>query len=513
MAKKAVRPPRPVRAAGGGVPRLVKFVGALLLLLVASHCSLIQQVEDVGDAIVRPLNAYTAASFRGGYYTWDGDLGLRRLRIESPDGRSYIAVEGLELDTPSWWWTLQLVNPYRKRTNMLSEGLGLDSGSAIFGAGSLPSADELHIRMRGFELELNSMLPPGTPSMNFTSGAPFETEGCTSVRYFVPLNLGQDLRLTYTKTDLSIGYHLDGPDKVVLEGELDAPGVMTTRFEADIKTPDSSAFVNERGKDEGELVAMRWTMADHGFVEARNRWCAEQAEIDTDEFQRRHITTVRRVLEVYGVRMTPETEAVYSSFARSGGTLLIESKPSSSVNNKLFASYSPEQRWLTLNVRIQHDQSPAVPMTLEFIPPRRLPSAYAGSVWDLIARNADQTPDGQQSSPFADMGANMRSMAQPAAAAAAPAAPAAPISVAAPTPEPVKAVGPLLLALDTASLEAAIGKRVQVETEDGNRRVGELIAVDKKTITIRMQVSGGKADLAFSRERLSKVEAERRGSR
>lgn len=510
MASKPARTIRPTRAERStGIPRWLKFSGGVLLLLVATHFNLVYQVEDVGDAIVGPLQAYTTASHRGGYYTWGGDLGIRRLRIESPDGQAYIAMDGLELDTPNWWWTLQLANPFSTRLNMLSEGMGLSSPSALFGRAQLPSADALHVRMRGLELELNSVLPPGTPNMSFASGALFETEGCTSVRYFVPLNLQRDLRLAYTKTDLSFGYHIEGADKLILEGELDAPGAVTTRFEGELQSSDPRTLLTGDAQD-GKLTALRWIVNDHGFINARNQWCAEQADVDADEFQRRHITTVRRVLEVYGVRMSPETEAVYSSFAASGGTLLIEAKLPANFDPARYASYSPEQQWLSLNVRIQHNNGSAVPMTLDFVAPRRLPAAYAGSVWDLLARNADSAANADSGSPFAAMGEQMRAMTQASGdpeSDSPTATPAAPTSATTPAePAASKPREPVLLALDSASLEAAIGKRVQVETDDGRKRLGELVAVDAKTITIQQIVSGGKADLSFSRERLAKVE-------
>lgn len=502
MAKQSTRVVRPPRSARGGIPGWLRFAGGSVLLLISLHFTLVWQMSDLGDEIVEPMTVFANASHRGGYYTWDGDLGIRRLRIESLGGEGYLSIEGLEIDTPSWWWTLKLANPLSARLNRLSDGLGLGSGLG------LPHADELHLRLRGIELEVNNLLPPGTPNVSLASAAPFETEGCTRLRYFTSSNLSADLGLAYQRTDLSVGYRVISPEKLLVEFELNSPGVMSTRYEMELKSADASALVNDPDDQQTpEVVALRLILQDQGFIQARNRWCAGQAQIDADEFQRRHITTVRRVLEVYGIRMTPESEAVYSSFAGKGGTLTIESQPPATISGAAFAAYSSEQRWLTLNPRIRLNQEPAVPMTLEFIAPRRLPKAYSGSVWDLLARNADQ--GGAGASPLDDLGARMRGLGrqEDQADGTAPAPPSA-----APKPAPVRPM-PVEVKLDTQSLSAVIGQRVEVETMDDKRRVGELLAVDAKTITLRQQVSGGKADLDFSRERIRKITAEPRRPR
>ena len=64
---------------------------------------------------------------------------------------------------------------------------------------------------------------------------------------------------------------------------------------------------------------------------------------------------------------------------------------------------------------------------------------------------------------------------------------------------------PTPIGLASESLIAAIGERVAIETDDGRSRIGTLVAVEPKTLTIRMVVSGGKADLSFSRERIRAV--------
>lgn len=500
MAKRPPRLPRAERPSG--FPLWTKLCAGLVGLLIAAHFYLLHQVNQVADAIVRAAGMVSAASHRGGYYTWDGNLGIRRLRFESMDGGALLAMSEAELDTPGWWWVLQLANPLQSRTERLSRAMSTlgvsDSRSAL-----LPEADQLYLRLRGLEVEVNTLMPRGMPDLSFASATPFETAGCTSVRYFVPLNLQRDLGLNYTRTDLNLGYRVSGPDQVVVEVDLDAPGVMSTKFQMDMRSTQPRRFLG--GSADAQPTSMRWILDDQGFTRARNRWCAKQAEVDADEFQRRHITTLRRLLEVFGVRLSPETEAVYSAFSAKGGKLTIEVTPPSPSQAPQFAQYSAEDRWTALKPVIWHNSQSRTDMTVEMIRARPLPRAFSGSVYDLLARQED-TSDGSGFSPLASISAQISSLSQPQAqpdsAKEQQQAPAPkPFASRPPPPEPTP------IALDSASLIAAIGELVAIETIDGRSRIGVLTAVEPKVVTIQMNVSGGKASLNFTRNRIRSVTA------
>ena len=500
--KRPVRP-RPAERASG-VPLWLKIIGGSLVALVAAHFYLIQQINKVADSIVQAAGMLSAASHRGGYYTWDGNLGIKKLRFDSMgNGTSSFYMAELELDTPGWWWVLQLLNPLDSRSSRFVQALdrmGDDRGGSL-----LPAADSLYLRMRGLELSVNDLIPDGLPKFGFTTGTPFETEGCSEIRYFVPLQLQNDLRLPYKQTDVSFGFAANGPDQVVVSMEIDAPGLVSSRFEVDWTTDQPRRFLESDG--DGERVgAMRWIISDHGFNVARNQWCAEQAKIDADEFQRRHITTVRRILEVYGIRLAPEVESLYSAFSNQGGTLVMEARWPAELTAEIYAQYPAEQKWQVLDARIWHDNGAKLPLALSFVSSRPLPRAFSGSVYDLMARNADAAAAGA-ASPLAGLGDRMRELtAAPVAADATATAAPAPEPPPPPPKRPTRPQ-PTPIGLDTPSLIAAIGETVAIETDDGRRRVGQLIAVDKTTLTIQQRVSGGKADLDFTRERIRAVVA------
>lgn len=498
--KRPIRPPPPPPKKGP--PTWVKIVGGGLVALVGAHFYLLHQINQVADGIVGALNMFATASHKGGYYTWDGNLGIKRLRIESSSGgNAALAMQELELETPGWWWVLQLANPLEGRAGRLSRAAGMlgDRSGAL-----LPSADHLHLHLRGFELDINDFLPPGLPDVGFATGAVFETEGCSNLRYFVPLQLESDLGLPYAGANLRMGYRATGSDQVAIEFVYDVPGVSQTRIEMDWKTDDPRHFLEADGEGESPQ-GWRMSVSDAGFIAARNRWCAEQVQVDADEFQRRHITTVRRILEVYGLRLSPEAEAVYSAFAKRGGTLNLEATWPTQVPAASFAGYPPAQQWELMQPQIWRNISSRQPLVLEFVKPRPLPTAFSGSVYDLLARNADAGEPGA-ATPLAELGERISALKppEPAAPAAADAAPAAAEPPPRPAPRPAEPQ-PTPIGLASESLIAAIGERVAIETDDGRSRIGTLVAVEPKTLTIRMVVSGGKADLSFSRERIRAV--------
>lgn len=492
MAKGSPRARRE-RAPQSTVPAWAKVAGGFLLLLAALHFTIIWRVGRFADQLTGAISALGSASHGGGYYTWEGDLGIRRFRVESANGEAHLSVKGLELDTPNWWWTLQLVNPL---------STGGDEGRILGRASTdarLPPARQLHLRLRGIDLEVNSLLPPGMPNLGFAAATLFETAGCSNVRYFVPLNLSRDLRLPYRQTDLSLGYVVMGPDSARIEFVLEAPGVVTTRFELDVRTNQPERLL--AGVDPALRVsALRMVFEDHGFVAARNQWCAEQAGIDADEFQRRHLSTVRRLLEVYGVRLSPETESVYQAYARDGGRLVIAAELPDSFDVQRFSALRGEQILALLGARIRHGEAAAVPMTLDFIKPRPLPRAYSGSVWDLLERAEDNARTAEVA-PLGVLGERVRALLHEEDEAAAK-APEAPLPRTPPAPEPP---APIELALDPSSLQRAIGQTIEIITATGQRIEGELLAVTEQTITIQRQVSGGRAALDYELERLQSV--------
>lgn len=493
----AKRPTRPVVVEKkSGPPTWVKIVLGATAVLVAAHFYLLHKVGQVADGIVQAIGMFASASHRGAYYTWDGNLGFQRLSIEPQGGGApLLVVQEVELQTPGWLWVLRAFNPAAGR------GIGGRLGAAL-GDASLPGAERLRLMLRGVDLDLNPLLPPGMPDIGLASGALFESEGCTNVRYFVPLQLRSDLGLPHAGTNLALGYEVRGSDQLRVDFRYESPGLSQTRFEVDWRSNDPLHFLESDG-DEEKPLAMRLVIEDAGFLAARNRWCAEQAGIDADEFQRRHITTIRRVLEVYGLRLSPESEEVYSSFARGGGTLTVEATWPAQLPATGLEQYPPEQRLQMLQPQIWRNSNTRQPLGLEFVPARPLPAAFAGSVYDLLARNADSAASGA-AAPLASLNAAIGKLATPEAAEApTPAAPeAAPEK---PKPKRPSAPQPTPIGLATEDLIAAIGERVEVQTDDGRSRVGRLVSVDPKVLTIQVNVSGGKADLSFTRARIRAV--------
>lgn len=490
------------------VPTWARVLIGLVLLLFGLHWVIVSRIEEFGDSLVNAARVFTSASHRGAYYTWRGDLGIRGLRIESPaGGGALLQVDRLELETPGWGWTLRAIAPWSGGGGRARRGMSTLSS----GDGGLPSASSLHVHLKGVEFDMVSLLPAGTPEPGLASGVPFETAGCSGVRYFVDLNLRDDLGLRHRGADLSVGYRSSPPDRVLVEARYEVANVASVLYEMEMRSSDSGNFLD--ALDFGERpLSYRVVLQDLGFNRARNAWCAEKAGIDDDEFQRRHITAVRRLLEVFGVAMSPETEASYQQWARDGGSLELQFRPELSASPAVLAQYTPQQAWAVMAAQIRHGDEPFQPMTLEFVPARPLPQAYAGSVYDLLARQTDDA-SGDTTESLTSLGQHVSDVLQgrspPSGTGSAPRR--SEESRQAALAARSRAEEPVPVALDTASLRAAIGQRVQIEAGDGMRRVGELLSVDEREIVLKVNFSGGSAELSFSRERLIAVHSNPRG--
>lgn len=494
---KFVRKPKPK----GGMPRWLMVLLVLGALAGAAHFYIVDRIERSVNLVVEMAAGMVDISHRGGYYTWDGNLGIKNLRVETPDGSTgRLTIDKLELDTPGWGWSIGLLAP----DIGLGKGRGRRALSIGDDASSLPDAESLGLKLIGFEFDINSLLPSGMPSVSFASGSVFETEGCTNSRYWVPLNLTQDLGLPYQGVDIAIGYRSENGNSVVETYELASPGLSRLTFQRELTVANPASYLSD-GLDKAKLKLHRWVLQDEGFLAARNRYCSEQSKIDEDEFLRRHLTAVRRVLQTFGVQPSPETEVIYADFVRKGGRLTIEARPTLELSPAVLAQYEQAQIWEIYNAKIRHDDGSFQPMGIEFVPPRPLPDAYSGSVYDLIARNAD-TQDAPAVSPVAGIGDKLRALAtKPPEETADAAVEVTPPKVVEP-PKPTPRPQPVPIQLDTESLIAVIGERVEIKTNDGKARVGVLSGVDPKVISMKVKVVGGQAELSFARERLVSIE-------
>jgi len=75
-----------------------KIVGGSVAALVAAHFYLLHQINQVADDLVQAASMFANASHRGGYYTWDGNLGIRNF----PSSRAPAAVRGCRWRNLNW---------------------------------------------------------------------------------------------------------------------------------------------------------------------------------------------------------------------------------------------------------------------------------------------------------------------------------------------------------------------------------------------------------------------------
>ena len=239
-------------------------------------------------------------TYRSAWVDWDGDVTAKDV-VLYPWGQGepglVVKFERVRVDTPGWAWLLR---------------------SAFDKHVGIPSMERLHVALEG--VTSSEGIDPSFGDlgvMGAASASPFEAEGCMVDGMWVREEL-LAMGLDPLPTTLDFDYRIAG-GQLHTEVVLDTPNVSTARLERREKIGTGNALLIDF---EPTLAGFeRWTVQDHGFVEARNAWCAKQDGIDAATFVSRHVESVGRLLETVGVAADAETLAAYRDFAANGGEI------------------------------------------------------------------------------------------------------------------------------------------------------------------------------------------------
>ena len=156
----------------------LKIVGGTMAALVAAHFYLLHQINQVADDLVDAASMFANASHRGGYYTWDGNLGIQQAPHRIDDRRHLRAVDGragtghARAGGGCCNWSIHSRAAARACRGLFDRWPTIVVRDA---AGDRPACS---CACAAFELNINGLLPPGLPHLGFATGVPFETEGC-----------------------------------------------------------------------------------------------------------------------------------------------------------------------------------------------------------------------------------------------------------------------------------------------------------------------------------------------
>lgn len=240
------------------------------------------------------------STYRSAWFELDGDVVAKDLVVYPDADQREVAVrfDKVHLETPGWIWFVRSTFD-RKLAHARFDRLHLTLSGVASDAGVDPSLGDLG--------------PFGA-----LSASPFEALGCLNDDLWVRSELEQ-MGLMPGTTTLEFDYRVDGKE-LLTSIVLATPDVSTARLERREQLPtEANALLLDQAP--GLTRSERWQVQDHGFIKARNAWCAKKDGIDYLAFVARHVETVVRTLEARGLAADAATIEAYRGFAHEGGEL------------------------------------------------------------------------------------------------------------------------------------------------------------------------------------------------
>ncbi len=450
------------------------------------------------------------------FYTWSGDFGVRDLRIQPTDSSiPALTVGEIRLVTPGWLWTLDLFNPPsgERRHNLFSRkgrnAAAVDALGKLFGAGEkepeglIPPARRLAVVMTDAHISFAGFLPeeleePSLSSVGMVSGLPLEAEGCASDHYWSAEDVTL-MGMSYPGSKVTWQYDVVGPGSLAITSSIESPGIGAGEFTETLKLDKPERYLTS--DEDGTITELRWHYTDAGFNEKRNKYCASRDHVPSAEFVQRHLAAVRRLLAADGYAPTPEVESRYQRFAEKGGELTVVAHPDTSIAFEHYAQYAPDARARLFNATLEvSGTGAAIPLVVTAVAPQPIPEDFAGTTWELVARErglAVKTAGADRGRP------QLAGMAPKPAADAAPAQ-----TMSNKVPEDDFAEDPAAAKhandIAFADLKNFVGHTVRVELESGHR-TGVLESATPGTIVVRVRAVSGQASLTFTKQAVVRV--------
>lgn len=434
------------------------------------------------------------STFRAAWFEWDGDLYAKDFNIiDEETGETVLHADYVVAETPGWFWVARNLFTKKRKHRI--------------------KVDRIHLELlnvRGHEELLDPSLGDLGP-FSTDAASPFDAEGCKDVYHFSRYDY-EALGLPPAEPKLVFDYQIDG-SQLDVEVRLEVAGVSTVRAtRKETLLGGSNALVLDYMSTEigGEHVEV----VDAGFVKARNQFCAQAAGIDESAFVQRHMDTVQRLMQHYGVQMDADSMAAYRRFARDGGTLGLNVVYSPALPSEVFYEARGSTESLSqMTLRMERDEQS---MLTRLTPVRERPLAGMDSrlpTWLLMEREqaALAQQEGGRTAPTPlPMAASGTTTAPVATAPVATAPVALKPSPPAPPSEPVRAPasgddddwivrGRDPEQLDWNALRPLVGKQVRLYTQQGGARVVELLEHGPEQLKVRAQMVSGSAEYTVRR--------------
>ena len=278
---------------------VVRILGVLVPVAALVFLVLQQANFFVGRSLLIAFGD-AESTYRSAWFELDGDVVAKDLVVYPYPGTREVTLrfDSVHLETPGWWWFVR--NTFDRKL-----------AHAKF--------DRLHLTLsgvtsnEGVDPTLGDLGPFGA-----LSASPFEALGCLGDELWIRPEL-EAMWLMPGRTTLEFDYRVDG-QQLLTSIVLHTPEVSTARLERREQLPFA---VNALLLDQYPSLTRfeRWQVQDHGFVKARNAWCAKKDGVDYRTFVTRHVDSVVRMLEAGGLAADAAAIEAYRGFAHEGGEL------------------------------------------------------------------------------------------------------------------------------------------------------------------------------------------------
>ena len=483
---------------------ILTVLGGLILSIVVAFVLMGQANFLIGRSLLIAFGNANS-TYKAAWFQWNGDVVAKDFVLASDDAQEPAAIrfKRIHLDTPGWSWVLRTISSKQ----------------------DFPRLDRLHLTLTdsssdaGVDPSMGDLGPFGTDS-----ASPFEAEGCRKDSIWLRGEL-LAMGLHPGPTTLDFDYRVKG-DLLDTTVTLDTPAVSTARMDRSEQLPGP---VNPLMLDQVPTVATaeRWTVLDHGFIKARNAYCAAKDGATVDEFVTRHVDTIERLLAIVGAKPDPESLAVYADFVRNGGQIsyggkYLESTAGVADNAGAFASMDGmlerggqrrTVQWTRLPPRplagLEHDLASFAALEQERASGIDLAPAGATAMPLSTARVVRTDSDSKAHDPASLQRANAlqastTSVSVPAAAKASASASATANATAgaAPAASPPASVARAhrgsVLAWE--ELHNYRGRLLEISTLHNPPQLMTVSVVSPAELTVQAHVGGGRADYRISRD-------------
>lgn len=396
------------------------------------------------------------------------------VRLNGEIGVEHVSITGVAQDIG----TLRA-----ERVTLHTPGLGWLLGTAVLGGDTFP--ERFGVSVDGLDTSLLAVDQADPAVVGAASGALFDHAGCQDAP-FTDADL-EALGLPRASPRLFARYDF-GPDEVMrLEMGVARDGSAAFTLQLRVRVPGGArAKAVSLGGAAFENASLEFI--DEGFVAARNAACPGRSGQPGDAFFDSHRAVAQRMLRALGVVPNAAFWDAYTDFARSGGRLLVNGRPSRPI--PMVAMQGGAPLGAVIEWQVGHDEAP--PRRIAFttvtpVPLRAGPRSLAEQIEAeaAAARAAAAAPAGPPP-PVA-----------PAPMAALPSAP--------PTGPPAGKPGEWV-AVSYGDLRGREGAALRVVSVHGSRRSGTLANWNPAGMGLTLGASEGGITLSMAPKDIRAIE-------